>query len=542
MNKIIALLALLISSHSFAQTNSKLLDTKAVDSLLKSYCKPHEPGMALGIVKDGKVIYKKAVGTADLSHNIPISDSTVFNLASVSKHFTAFLALLAEEEGKFSLDDDIKKYLPELKHLAHKITIKQLANHSHGLPNYSEIVQLMGFTFQDPISNAFAVQAMLATKQVNFKPGSQFQYGNTGYMLLAEILTRVYEKPFPELAQEKLFRPLGMHQSTVVDHPKTIIKNKAQAYTRTSRGYAELANRQMECGSSNVHTSLTDLLKWVINFQKPTLGTPAQMKRLMTKTIALVEGGKVDYGLGLFTENYKGLHTVFHGGGTAGYRAYIMHVPEYNFSIVTLGNKEGFDGVLIIQELLKVYFGNSLKDEDEPQKTYTAEELKEFAGTYEFQPGQYWTIETDGENLFFNGDNQALPLIEGNNFSFFYIPTAHLTFLPNEMRIRIVDFIYSCKKVTLSPPDLDKEELKKFVGVYHNQEYNIFYEIILQENKLVIKHALNGEMPLRVLTPSCLAASQSFLGKIDFEFNTKGEAVAFILSGQNLKNIQFMKL
>jgi hypothetical protein len=272
------------------------------------------------------------------------------------------------------------------------------------------------------------------------------------------------------------------------------------------------------------------------------LGTSTQMKRLMTKTIALGEGGEVDYGLGLFTENYKGLHTVFHGGGTAGYRAYIMHVPEYNFSMVTLGNQEGFDGILIIQELLKVYFGNSLKDEDEPQKTYTAEELKEFAGTYEFQPGQYWTIETDGENLFFNGDNKPLPLIEGNNFSFFYIPTARLTFLPNEMRIRIVDFIYPCKKVTLNPPDLDKEELKKFVGIYNNQEYNIFYEIILQEDKLVMKHALNGEIPLRVLTPSSLTASQSFMGQIDFEFNTKGEVVNFTLSGQNLKNIRFVKL
>ncbi|MEM6299750.1 MAG: serine hydrolase domain-containing protein, partial [Bacteroidota bacterium] len=322
MKKILLLLALFLASNAFAQTTTDSFSNEAVDSILQSYCHPDKPGLAVGIVKNGKVLYKNTAGIADLSNSIPITDSTVFNIASVSKHFTALVALMAEEEGKLSLDDDVRKYLPELQHLPQKITIKQLANHSHGLPNFSEVVQLMGFTGQDPSSNTFAVETMLATRQVNFEPGTRFQYGNTGYMLLAEVLKRVYEKPFPRVVQEKLFQPLSMTQSAVIDDSRAVVKNKAQAYRWSGTAYVESANRQMESGPSNVHTSLNDMLKWLINFQNPKVG--GQVNQLATKTIALVEDGGVDYGLGLFSENYKGLNTVFHGGGTAGYRAYIL--------------------------------------------------------------------------------------------------------------------------------------------------------------------------------------------------------------------------
>jgi CubicO group peptidase (beta-lactamase class C family) len=496
--------------------------------------------MAIGIVQNGKVLYKNAIGVADLSNNISITDSTVFNIASVSKQFTAFLAMMAEEEGKISLEDDITAYLPELKNLPHIITIKQLANHTHGLPNYSDLMEMIGFGLATPYSNDQAVQAMLGIEQDNFEAGAQFQYGNTGFMLLAEILKRVYEKPFPILIREKIFEPLYMEQSAVIDNPNTIVKNKAIAYRKSGDGYLEHPNRQMESGSSNLHTSLNDLIKWVINYQDPKLGSKEMYHKMIESTV-LNDGSEVAYGLGLYTGFYKGLNIVFHGGGSAGYRAYILHIPAYDFSIITLGNLESFNGLLIVHDLLDLYFKDYLIEPVPTKTSYTAEELKKFEGTYKFQPGQYWTIDADDENLYFNGDNRPLPLIGDGTFEFFYLPTSYLTFSPNSMEFRIADFTYLCEKVTLNPPVLSEKELEQYVGVFQNVEFNTFYETLLVENQLVAKHLTNGEITLQPLSENIFYGEYP-LGELDFQINSEGKVTGFVLSGQNFENIKFIKL
>ena len=317
MNKIFLLLILLPIQAIFAQTDSYSNKSSAADSIFQSYSNPNEPGMAIGIIQDGKVIFKNTKGMADLSNRLPITNSTAFNIASVSKQFTALLAIMATEEGKISLQDDITIYLPELKNLPYKITIKQLANHTHGLPNYSDLIAMIGFGLESPISNEQAVETILQTKQVNFKAGTQYQYGNSGFMLLAEILKRVYEQPFSMLVKEKIFGPLNMTQTAVIDKSNTIVHNKALAYRKNKDTYVEYPNRLMESGSSNIHTTLNDMIKWAINFQNPKVGTQNQMNLLKSETVSFSRDSDLGYGLGLIKETYKGLETVFHGGGTA---------------------------------------------------------------------------------------------------------------------------------------------------------------------------------------------------------------------------------
>ncbi len=541
MNKIILLTLLLAFNYSFAQTILGSKNVAVSDSILESYTNSQEPGIAIAVIQNGKVIYKKSKGIADLSNNLSITDSSAFNIASVSKQFTALLTLIAEEEGKISLQDNIAKYLPELKHLPYKITIKQLANHSHGLPNYSDLIEMIGFGLEYPISNDQAVQTMLSIESVNFKAGTQYQYGNSGFMLLAEILKRVYKKPFPMLLKEKIFEPLNMTQTAVIDNPNTIIKNKTKSYTKNGDTYIEYTNRQMECGSSNIHTTLTDMIKWAINFQNPKVGTQNQMNRLITKTISVSKDSDLAYGLGLLTETYKGLETVFHGGGTAGYRAYILHVPKHNFSIVTLGNQESFDGLLIVQDLLEVYLKNSIVEPKFIKTSYTSEEIKEFEGTYKLHPGQYWTITTDEKNLYFNGDSKPLPLIGDSKFEFIYCPTSYCTFHPNSMYWRVADFNYCCEKINLNPPILDEKELRKYIGVFKNEAFNVFYELIIFENNLVATHLTNGQITLNPLSENTFFGGNP-LGELNFQLNQEGEVNGFVLDGQNYNNIKFIKL
>ncbi|WP_190808665.1 serine hydrolase [Flagellimonas sp. S3867] len=541
MNKIILLLVLLAFTKTFAQTISVSENVVKTDSILESYCNSQEPGMSIGIVHNGKIIYQNSIGVANLSNKYAATDSTAFNIASVSKQFTALLALKAEEEGKLSLQDDITLYLPELESLPHKITIEQLANHTHGLPNYSDLIEMIGFGLTTPISNEQAVKTMLSTEQVNFEAGTQYQYGNSGFMLLAEILKRIYQKPFPLVIKEKIFEPLNMTQTSVIDNPNTIVSNKAIAYAKNESTYIEHPNRQMECGSSNIHTTLTDLIKWVINFQNPKVGTQNQINRLITKTVSLSKKSDLSYGLGLFTETYNGLKTVFHGGGTGGYRAYILHVPVHNFSIVTLGNQESFDGLLIVQDLLELYLKDYLVEPLHTKKSYTEEELRNFEGVYKVHPGQYWTIESDGKNLYCNGDSKPLPLIGDEKFKWFYRPTSYLTFYPNSMDWRIADFNYHCEKVNLNPPILSKKELEKYVGVYKNEEFNTFYELLIIENNLLARHLTNGDIALYPLSENSFYAAYP-LGELDFQINLKGNINGFVLSGQNIDNIKFIKL
>jgi len=541
MKNIIILLVILLQIAS-AQITDK---TKQVDAILQSYCQPNEPGMVIGIIQDGNVIYKNALGMADLSHRIPLTDSSVFNIASVSKQFTAFLTLLAVEEGKLELDDDIRKYLPELKMLPYKVSLRQLANHTHGLPNIDELLNIMGFGFEDPIPHSRTLEVALSIKQVNRKPGEKYEYGNTGFLLLAEILKRVYEEPFQSLIQKKVFAPLQMHNSRVIANANEVVTNKVQPYSRQDNAFMKFDNRQIGFGPSNIHSSIDDMLKWAINFLDPKVGN-SNMFRAMMKNTVLNNNTQYEYGLGVQTETYKGLKIAFHGGGTAGYRAYILHAPEHNFSVVTLGNQAGFDGYFVAYQLVDLFLGDHQKITPPAKTTYSKAELKPLEGIYEMYPGNYYRITaTDSTVLFGSFDQEGsspLPIIGDNKFVFPFIPTASITFGKSAFDFRIADFIYICKKVEQPLKEVNNLEPEKYIGVYKNDEFKTSYEILLSGEQLVARHLLKGEIPIYPLAQETFYSKAAYFTKLDFKLDEEQNVEGFLLSGQNLRNIEFVKI
>lgn len=527
------------------QSNQKDPISRA-DSLWSVYKQANTPGMAVAIIKEGKVIYKRTYGLANLESKTPITDSTAFNIASVSKQFTAFIALLAEQEGKLSLDDDIRTYLPELNHLPYKITIRQLANHTHGLPNFSEIKKLQGFGDEFKVTNTEAVHTLLQIKNVNFPPGEQYQYNNTGFTLLAEILRRVYKKDFSQIAKEYVFNPLHMKNTVAIDDPDKIIPNKAESYQPKGNTFLKLPIGQMVSGSSNIYATLDDLCKWAANFQNPIQGSRA-LYNTMQKNTVLSSGKNIEYGLGLQTEKYKGLDIVFHGGGTVGYRTYILHVPSQQFSVVMLGNGQGFDGLLIAYQLVDFF----LKDQEtipiKPQKTtYAPSELKQFEGVYELNPGNYLEISTEGKDLYLGTYNhkgkELLQVIGDNKFKITSIPTASLTFNNGSVKLRIADFTYTAKKVILNLPKADQMVLNKLVGFYRNEEFNTIYQLLIENNQLIARHPLNGDIKLFPLKPASFYSTTEYFGQLDFKYDKNKEISGFMVSGANIINIEFRKI
>lgn len=517
-----------------------------VDSLLNTYYSPDQPGIALTIVRKGKPVYTNQMGMANLEYGIPITDSTAFHIASVSKQFTAYAALLLEEEGQLSMQDDVRIHLPELKQLPHKITLRQLANHTHGLPNLFELAQLRGIGIQDRMTHRQVVETLLNIKQINFKPGDQYEYNNTGYVLLAEVIERVSGKPFQTVLEDRIFTPLGMGNTRAVSNSALIVKNKAQSYQLNGQDYENNAFNIMANGSSGISTTIADMGKWAAHFQSSKMESRSIFQTMQEKT-TLNTGQVIQYGLGLESRVYKGLDLVFHGGGDAGYRSYILHAPEHEFSIVLLGNANDFAPLGLTYQIVDLFLKGHQTEPLPPQKiNYTTQELKSFEGTYEFAPGAYYCIVAENDSLFFHpfgsNDKAPLPVIGDGDFLFPYIPTSKFAFYENGFYFHIADFKYPCPKVVLNPPASEDIQFSDFVGLYKNKEFNTTYEIVLEDDQLVAIHSFNDDIVLYPLAHDSFYAPQGFFGQLDFVRNENGEVDRFMLSGHNLRDIGFRKL
>lgn len=542
----IILLLLLPFQILFAQKRDRKNLLPQVDSLLNSYYQVNQPGIAIAIIEKGETIYTKRIGLANMEYGIPISDSTSFHIASVSKQFTAFLAVSLEKEGKFSMNDDIRKYLPELKQLPYEITLRQLANHTHGLPNLFELAQLKGIEIGDKMTHQEIVEMLLNIKRLNFKPGEKYEYNNTGFALLAEIIERIIGKPFQEILKDKIFTPSGMRHSIAVDNSLLIVKDKAYSYRLNNGKYENYPFNIMANGSSGISTTINDLSKWAISFQYPSPERKAIFQR-MQETTTLNSGEVIQYGLGLEFKSYKGLDLVFHGGGDAAYRSYILHAPKYQFSIVLLGNSNDFTPLKIVYQVVDLFLKEYQQELLKPKKiNYTTQELKIFEGTYQMFPGTYYNIVAENDTLYFQSygtkDKALLPVIGDGNFLFPYIPTSKFSFYKDRFDFHIADFKYACTKVEMNSPKIEEINLTQFTGVYKNKEFNTVYELVIENNQLFAIHSFNKKIHLYPLSKNSFYTNKAFFGKLDFVKDLQGKVIKFQLSGQSLKDIEFNKI
>lgn len=545
--KVVLILAFtLFYNVCLAQNHNRAQQLKKVDSLLENSYQKHNPGVALAIIERGKTIYSGQKGISNMEYKIPITDSTAFHIASVSKQFTAFLAVLLAKESKLSLDDDIRKYLPELKGLPYKISIRQLANHTHGLPNLHELAQLKGIEPGDRMTHKDVVVMLLHIRQVNFKPGEKFEYNNTGFALLAEIIERVCGKPFQEVLKDRIFTPLQMFNSLAVNTPSLIVKNKAYSYRLKNGKYENYALNLMANGSSGVSTTIKDLSKWMINMQYPS-SEHREIFGEMIKPSTLNSGETNRYGLGLETKTYKGMELVFHGGGDGGYRCYSLTVPKYQFSVIILGNNGDFKPFQLVYEIVDLFLKEYEIETPMPVKTiYTTQELKQFTGTYEMFPGSLFNIIAENNTLFyqaFGSDKKMqLPIIGDGSFTNPYLPISYFSFDKNICTYHIADFKYASKKVKVSPPKLNKNDLSKFAGIYKNEEFNTEYELRVENNELIARHSSNDDIILHPFAKDSFYSDEGYFGKLAFVKDRNSKIIKFFLSGQNLNEIPFIKI
>jgi len=387
--------------------------TAAVDEVFADLVKPGSPGCALGVYREGKIIYSKGYGLANLEENVPITPQSVFDIGSTSKQFTAASVLLLEKQGKLSVNDDIRKYLPELPDYGQKITILNLLNHTSGLRDYLTLMELAGINTDGVTTDEDALQIVARQKALNFAPSSDWLYSNTGFFLLSVIVKRASGKTLREFAADNIFTPLEMTHTQFRDDHTSLIENRAMAYDPAEKGVGFNLDVSYfeQTGDGAVHTSVEDLQKWDENFYSAQIGGKEFLAEIQER--GKLNSGKVlDYAKGLFLEDYRGLHAVRHGGAWGGYRAELLRFPEQHFSVACLCNLGNANPEQRAERVADVYLGTLMKPKEakkEPEKrpetemksvSLTAVQLAAYAGDYwSGELGVIYRLGIEGSNL-----------------------------------------------------------------------------------------------------------------------------------------------
>lgn len=308
-----------------------------VDQLLAPWSRPGYPGAAVAVVRDGKVLHKRGYGLANLEYGVPATSATVFRLGSMAKQFTAFAIAVLEERGELSLEDDIRKYLPEIPDMGGTVTIRNLLDHTSGLREQFNLLALAGYTLDDAITGDVILRLMSRQSELNSPPGDEYVYCNTGYVVLAEIVSRVTGEPFPDWMAENVFEPLGMTSTRFTDGATEVIPGRAYAYDYGDGGLVKMDRTFAVYGSGGLYSTCDDLLKWVRNFEDPRLGG-ATVIAGMQQPGALNSGEKLAYAFGNQIEERNGLRVVCHGGMVGGFKCWLERFPDQRFAVIVLSN------------------------------------------------------------------------------------------------------------------------------------------------------------------------------------------------------------
>ena len=419
-------LALCAAQLLIAQPNAE--QQRQVDAVFADWNRHGSPGGSLAIVSKGEIAMKQGYGWADLEHQIPNMPHTVFYAGSVSKQFVAMCVLLLEEQGRLSLDDELQKYLPELPDYGTPVTIRHAMHHLSGLRDYLTLWELGGRNYLDRLNKQAVLEMIFRQRELNFTPGTEYSYSNSGYILLAEIVERVSGQSLRQFAKQHIFEPLGMSSSFFNDNTYGLIPNRAFGYRRgAGGGFENLLMRFDLVGSGGLYTTVEDLAKWDRNFYNNRLGkqSPRLLEKLLTEG-KFNNGQACGYAGALVPGQYRGLRTYSHTGSLGGYRAAFVRFPEQELSIILLGNAAEFapeqkayaiaDSLLAgqLQERKSSIPQPEAVPQAKPLPVLSAQELSSAAGRYySDELDAFFTISLKNNELYLRpGYLPAVPLKE----------------------------------------------------------------------------------------------------------------------------------
>ncbi|HWQ03103.1 MAG TPA: serine hydrolase domain-containing protein [Candidatus Nitrosotenuis sp.] len=525
-----------------------------VDAVFAEREKPGMPGCALGVFRNGSIEYARGYGLANLEHNIPVTTKTIFDLGSVSKQFTATSIILLAQQGKLSLDDDVRKFVPELRDFGARITIRHLLNHTSGLRDYLTLFSLSGVDFDGVTGDDEALRIIARQRELNFPPGAEYLYSNSGYFLLSVIVKRASGKSLREFAQENLFGPLGMKNTHFHDNHTEIVPLRATAYApRREGGFRIDMSGFEQTGDGAVFTSVEDFLLWEQNFGSKKIGGENLFQELHARG-KLTSGETIDYAAGLVHAKYKGLELVEHGGSWAGYRSSFVRVPAEKLAVACLCNFANAGPDQLARRVLDVVLADKLvaadaKNPEPPVITLPEAALKPWAGIYRNAAnGNIRRVQfTDGKlrvDSFTPQSFELQPLSE-SRFRVGGVPVRIvLAFAaargaqPAQMTIERE----GAKPETLAavqPFAVAESELPAFAGDYFSDELDIVWHIALKDGKLT--NRIGASTTTTELRPAFRDAFIASGVQLIFEREAAGRPQSFTIQAGRVRNIRFVR-
>ena len=518
------------------------------------------PGGVVGVIKNGKLIFVKAYGLAKFDTKEPNKTSTLFNLGSVSKQFTAAAILILANEKKLSLKDDIRKYLPDFPDYGYTITIENLVHHTCGIRSY-DVLKLIAGTLDSMETQEEIYSLIIKQKSLNFKPGDEFLYSNSGYVLLVKIIEKTSGMKFSKFIEEKIFQPLEMNQTVIYDKPGKIIKNSAFGHTRGGDQKFKRTDtiNSTVVGQSNIYTCVEDFLQWDNNFYKNKLGE-WDFNQLMTSLTTLNNGDTCRYAFGLDISEHNGLKTISHQGGTGDFTAQFVQIPSENFAVVCLFNIP-VDVTGLAYKITDLFIKGTPKTVDaslHPEKAkIDSSVLQAYVGKY-FDEKQWLTatITTEADHLVFDAPYQDRLEMYPSSDTTFFVTFADLKFIFSK------DSKGETEKVTIIQGDqqfhlaylgtdvfpLKTEQLSQYAGEFYCEEINVTYPVLFKDNKLYVKFPQSlarfcKDNPEAELISEYADYFASPVSGFQFTRNTENKISGFILKDVGrVRNLFFRKV
>jgi CubicO group peptidase (beta-lactamase class C family) len=547
MKLILIIISILTSTTAFSQTDFE----EEISKILQSHVNAEsEPGVTVGVVQNGKLIYHASKGSMNLEYGLSFNDSTVFELASITKQFTSACIGILEKKGKLSINENVRKYIPELANYKDTIQIKHLLNHTSGIRNHNVLLDLQGFDYKHRgYTNKMIQELMFSQKGINNVPGAKMLYSNTNYVLLALIIERVSEMRIEDFARQEIFEPLKMDKTFYSKNLEDIIENRAYPYFKENGHYQQPKSLTHCIGAGGMGSTVQDLAKWSNIFLNPNHDF-SYLADFITELDTLNDGQLMKHARGMFISPYQGFTTYNHSGRDLGMRSQFICIPEKKLAVIVYTNSEYINAVNISYDILNLFIDEtSVKSPQQTQFKHYDKEQKKFEGIYQELNSDLRMqifVENDTLRAISSFGRNSTPLISKSANSFVRIddPSTVYTFQTEEITDAdlLVDFggaIFYFEAIELeSVPD---QNLGEFLGNYYSDELNVTYTISIEDNNLVISYPNNTGIRLKEGVKDTFGANRRT--KYTFNRTKNGNIISFVVAAEGtVKDILFEKV
>jgi CubicO group peptidase (beta-lactamase class C family) len=530
--------------------------TKKIDGLFAKWNTPNTPGCVIGIVRNDSLIYAKGYGLANIEYGVPNTPETIYHMASVSKQFTAYAIVLLAGQGKLKLDDDIHKYLPWFPDLKEKITIRHLLNHTSGIRDQWQLLAISGTRLDDVITQEHIVKVLSKQHALNFKPGEEYSYSNSGFTMLAEIVKSVTGKTLRQFTDSVIFKPLGMNNTHFHDDYTEVVKNRSYSYyLREGGGFNNSILSYSNAGATSLFTNVDDMAKWLINFYKPTVGTAEDIK-LLTQKGKFNNGKESDYALGIINNTYKGWRQYTHNGGDAGYRTFVTSFPDLKMGFIVYSNVGDFNpggkAYEVADLFVKDTTAKATKPEAKPADTSKAflkdiAAAKKFQGNYIADDGVQFDFKLKNQKIYWDRYGRSDLLLEAEKGTFMVASSTDVKFqfsITSKGDTLVKQWWPDGKRILLKyavSSQTDKQ-LQAYTGTYYCPELDCKYGIVLKGHDLVLTNRKYEDSKLRLKGKDHVGTDYWWMGHLKMLRDNKNQIIGFEVNDGRIMHLRFNKI